>query len=130
MRGLQLFWAATVGWMVDTLLTELIVGGGLALAGITTIELLDFSRPLHILLGLALPIVMTAIGGGIAGWIASEDATPAGALVGGLGLISMLASGIDPEARHTLAFIIAQCIAVVVAALTANGVAARRRSRI
>jgi hypothetical protein len=130
MRGLQLLWAATVGWMVDTLLTELFVRGGLALAGITTTELLDFSRPLHILLGLALPILMTAIGGGVAGWIAPEDATPAGALVGGLGLITMLAYGIDPTARHTLAFIIAQCIAVVIAALTANGVAARRRSRI
>jgi len=130
MRGLQLFWAATVGWMVDTLLTTLIVGGGMALAGITRTESLDFSQPLHILLGLALPVLMTAIGGGVAGWITPEDATPAGALVGGLGLISMLADGVDPERRHMLAFIIAQCVAVFVAALTANAGAARRRSRI
>jgi hypothetical protein len=130
MRGLQLLWAATVGWVVDTMLTILIVDGGMALAGIDTIDVLDFSRPLHILLGLALPILMTAIGGGIAGWIAPEDATPAGALVGGIGLILMLAAGIRPEERHTLAFIIAQCIAVVLAALTANLGAARRRSRI
>jgi hypothetical protein len=130
MRGLHLFWAATVGWVVDTLLTELIVGGGMALAGIETLESLDFSRPLHILLGLVLPVLMTAIGGGVAGWIVPEDATPAGALVGGIGLITMLAGGVDPEVRHMLTFIIAQCSAVFVAALAANMAAARRRSRI
>jgi hypothetical protein len=130
MRGLQLLWAGIVGWMVDTLLTMLIVGGGMALAGIDTTDSLDFSRPVHILLGLVLPIMMTAIGGGVAGAIIPEDATPAGALVGGIGLLTMLMDGIDPDARHTLTFIIAQCLAVFAAALSANLVAARRRSRI
>lgn len=130
MRGLRIVWAGLVGWMVDNLLTTFIVGGGMALANINQTAELDFTRPLHIILGLVLPILMTVIGGGVAGAVAPEDPTPAGALVGGIGLIMMSVEGLDMTAKHSLTFVLAQCGGVVGAAIAATVVAARRRSRI
>jgi hypothetical protein len=130
MRGLRLVWAALAGWMVDSLLTTFIVGGGYALAGIDQPSDLNFTQPVHILVGLILPVVMTMIGGGVAGAMAPLDPTPAGALVGGIGLLMMAAGEIDMDQPHALAFIIAQCVAVFGAAAVATIVAHRRRSRI
>ena len=129
MRGLRMVWAALTGWMVDYLLSYFIVGGGYALAGINLPSDLNFAQPVHILVGLILPVAMTMIGGGVAGAMAPLDPTNAGALVGGIGLIDMAAGGMQDQ-PHALAFIIAQCVAVFGAAAVATIVAHRRRSRI
>lgn len=128
MRGLRMIWAALTGWMIDYMLTFFVVGSGYAVAGITTNNDLDFSRPVHVLLGLILPVLMTLIGGGVAGAIAPQDATPAGALVGGIGLLMML--GMDMSAKYTLATIIAQCVAVAGGAGVATLVARRQRKQV
>ncbi len=130
MRGLRLVWAALTGWMVDYFLSYFIVGGGYALAGISISDDLNFTQPVHVLVGLVLPVVMTMIGGGLAGAMAPLDPTPAGALVGGIGLITMATGALDLDDPHALAFIIAQCVAVIGAAAVATLVAYRRRSRI
>lgn len=130
MRVLRMIWAALLGWMVDYLLTSIFVGLAFAIIGLQSTDELNFAQPMHILVGLGLPVLMTMIGGGVAGATAPLDPTPAGALVGGIGLLMMSTGGIDMESRHALAFIIAQCVAVVGAAITATLVAHRQQRRI
>ena len=128
MRGLRMVWAALTGYIVDVFLSSLIVGGGYALANIAAPGDINFTQPVHVLVGLVLPVLMTMVGGGVAGALAPLDPTPAGALVGGLGLITMAAEGSDMYKPHALVFIIAQCVAVFGAAAVATLVARRRRS--
>ncbi len=130
MRGLRMVWAALTGWMVDYLLSFFIVNGGYALAGIKLSTDLNLTQPVHVLVALILPVALTLVGGGVAGALAPLDPTPAGALVGGMGLLFMATGALDLDDPHALAFIIAQCVAVIGAAAAATIVAHRRRSRI
>jgi len=130
MRALRMVWAALVGYTVDYFLSIIFVSAGYALANIATPDDLTFAQPIHVMVGLVLPVLMTMVGGGVAGRLAPLDPTPAGALVGGIGLIEMATGMLDIGGPHALAFIIAQCVAVVGAAAVATFVAYRRRSRI
>ncbi len=130
MRGLRMVWAALTGWTVDYFLSFFVVGGGYALAGIKLPTDLNLTQPVHVLVALILPVAMTLVGGGVAGALAPLDPTPAGALVGGMSLLFMAAGDLDLDDPHALAFIIAQCVAVIGAAAVATIVAHRRRSRI
>ncbi len=127
MRGLRLVWASIVGWFVDTLLTLLIVGTLFAILHIESDKELVFSNPWHVIVGIILPVLMTVIGGGVAGALASDDAFEAGALVGGWGLVLLLLDGVDQTDRYGLVWIVAQCVAVVAAGLAATLVARWRR---
>ncbi|GIV97720.1 MAG: hypothetical protein KatS3mg057_2377 [Herpetosiphonaceae bacterium] len=120
--------AGLIGFWIDITLTILISTVGFALLGISTPEQLQFSNPAHILVGLVLPAMMTMIGGAVAGALAMLNPQPAGALVGGFGLFLDLLMGSDPGAPHALTFLIAQCVATVLAALSAT-FAARYRLR-
>ena len=124
MRGLRLVWAALIGWWVDMVLTLLVVGTLDAIADITT-QTLTLSDPLHVFIRVIIPIFMTMVGGGVAGRLMSTDAAAAGALVGGIGLLLMLDTGVDHADPYALVWIVAQCVAVVAAAGTALLVARR-----
>lgn len=130
MRTLRMIWAGLLGYLVDLILSNLAVGLAWSAAGIGTYNDLRWSNPVHIIVGLVLPVLMTIVGGGVAGFAAPLDAVHAGALVGGLGLLSM---AVSPETftpgSHTLALIIAQSVATVLAMFGARIGAHWRKQR-
>ncbi|ABX05732.1 MAG TPA: hypothetical protein DEF47_05665 [Herpetosiphon sp.] len=124
MRTFRMIWASAAGWMVDYFLTMLIVPLGYAALDISTISDIQLNNPLHIVVALILPALMTTIGGGVAGRLSLENPTPAGALVGGWGLLMLFDSPLEQNS-FTLAMLITQCVATLGAALAANYIAKR-----
>lgn len=129
MRGFRVLWAGVAGFLLDSMiLTQfLVIGVSWPLARLDNYTDLSFSNPIHILVGLILPVLMTVIGGGVAGAIAPEDARDAGALVGGLGLLMMATGDLSFYRQHVLAMIVSQCVATALAAVAAVMVANYRR---
>ncbi|HEY1013910.1 MAG TPA: hypothetical protein VGE07_14460 [Herpetosiphonaceae bacterium] len=133
MRGFRVLWAGATGYALDSLILSpfLVFGTSWPLAGLDNFADLNFSNPIHVLVGLILPVLMTVISGGVAGAMAPEDPRDAGALVGGFGLgvmaLASLSDGFADYGPYALAFIIGQCVGTVLAAVAAVMVANYRR---
>lgn len=124
MRTFRMIWASAAGWMTDYFLTMLIVPLGYAALSIDTPNDIQLTNPLHIVVALILPALMTMIGGGVAGRLALENPTPAGALVGGWGLLMLFDTPLEQN-NFSLAMLITQCVATIGAALVATYIAKR-----
>lgn len=126
------FWfiliAASIGYMLDRLITliwQLFVIS--ALYGINDIATqVEISRPDHVVIVLIVPALITVLSGGVAGYIAALDPMIAGALVGGIGLFSMLGDDMSLYGSLGPYAIAGQCIATVLAAFVARYGAKRR----
>ncbi|MBP8252954.1 MAG: hypothetical protein KAX40_11370, partial [Herpetosiphon sp.] len=128
MRDLHMLWAGLVGFLVDNLLSMILVPIGFFMANIDDQLKLDLTKPVHVLVALVVPSLMTLIGGGVAGYIAPNDARPAGAIVGGIGIL-MLTISMDTSVPYMLQYSIAQCVATIGAMIVADIVAQRKLRR-
>ena len=120
MRLLRILLAGVSGFLVDSFLTSMVLVIGVPFLGLQDANQmqLDFDHPAQLVVLLILPMLMTVIGGALAGALAPLDAQPAGALVGGLGLIELAILGTG-QSTNDLVGIIGQCVATILAAVAA-----------
>jgi hypothetical protein len=130
MRFVRILLAGYFGYCVDLVLTLILIYAGMAVMGIHVDDpaRLPLNGPANIVLLVILPVLSTVVGGAVAGLVAPADPQPAGALVGGIGLIDWAVRGPDYSNPSEGTMIILQCVATLLAVFSAVLVA-RYRTR-